>query len=203
MRKRRVATVVIIAGGVGLLIGAILGAKFPGSDTFDPDAAIPPVWTKDGDLQLSLALNLLLLGLADWHFRRFGLGKLVVIGLLAAVFLMTSVFDPGSGDPVWSRDGYSGDELVGIWLFIASAVAALIGVLWSYFSERPAGSKTLWQYLFGGGPAGSNLAPSQPGIIVDEGQSPPEGWQPASDGKWYSPGQHPDHVPPPPGPKTP
>lgn len=142
----------IIAGGVGLLVGRILLAKFPGSDMFDIDAAIPPVWTKDGDLQLSLGLNLGLLGLAAWHFKRFGLGKLIAIGVMAALALLTSVFDPGAGEPVWSRPDYAGDEIAGIWLFISSAAVVLIGVLWSYSSERPAGSATLWSYFFGGGP---------------------------------------------------
>ena len=144
MGKQRNATLTIVAGGVGLLVGRILLISSP------PD----PTWANDGDLHLSLGLNLVLLGLAAWHLMRFGLGKLVVIGLLAAGALLTSLSDPGSGPPAWSR-GYSGDELVGIWLFTASAVGVLLGVLWSYISERPTGSPTLWSYFFGERPATS------------------------------------------------
>lgn len=202
MGKRRIATLVIVAGGVGLLVGSFLLAKFPGSDTFDRDSAIPLVWTKDGDFHLSLGLSLILLGLAAWHFLRFGLGKLVVVGLLAAGALLFSLGDFGTGEAVWSSDEYSGDELVGIWLFISSAAVVLIGVVWSSFSERPAGV-TFGSYFFSEGPAGGTAEPAGRGIIVDEGQSPPEEWWLASDGEWYPPEQHADYVPPPPGPELP
>jgi hypothetical protein len=198
MEKRRDATLVIVAGGFGLLVGRVLLAKFPGSDMFGGDVPIPQVWTKDADLRLSLALNLVLLGLAGWHFIRFGLGKLLVIGLLAAGALQFTIVDFGDGDLVWS-EGYSGDELVGVWLIIASAVVVLLAVVWSFVGERPA-SVTFSSYFFSEGPAGSNAQPAQWGAIVDEGQSPPEGWWLSSDGKWYPPEQHPDYVPPPPGP---
>jgi hypothetical protein len=172
VRKRRIASLVVIGGGVGMLVGRPLIVRSP------PDP--------EGYADSWLPLNLILLGLAAWHYRRFRLEKLVAIGLLAAGALMFTLGDVGSGPPAWDR-GYSGDELVGIWLFTSSAALVLIGVLWSSFSERPAGNKTLWSYFFGKGPGGSKAVPSQRGLIVDEGQSPPEGWWKASDGRWYPP----------------
>lgn len=205
MGTGRRASWVIVACGLGLLVGAFLLANGPGPLRHPPGSPLgDPVWTDDADLRLSLALSLILLGTAAWHVRRFALGKLVVIGLLAAGALLTSVFDAGSGPPVWDRDGYyEGDELVGIVMFIASAVAVLIGVAWSSFSEAPAGSKSLWAYLFGAGPGGTYSTSSPQGLVVDEGQPAPEGWWLAADGKWYPPEIRAGYVPPPPGPDEP
>lgn len=204
--EERPATLVMIAGGVGLLVGRFLLANGPGRLRHPRGSRLgDPWWTHDSDLGLSLALGLILVGLAAWHFWRFGLGKLILIGLLAVGALMTSVGDPGSGPPVWRREGYySGDELVGIVLFIASAVVVLVGVVWSLVTEAPVGSKSLWSFLFGAGPGGTNAPPLQGGIVVEEGGlTPPEDWWLAADGKWYPPERRAGYVPPPPGPDQP
>lgn len=183
MRKWRVGTVVILAGLLGMLVGRVLLGE-------------------DHDLPGWVVAHLVLFGLAAWHDARFGFGKLVVIGLVAGGAGYLQLFDVGSGPHAWARS-YSGNEQVGTWLLISSAGVVLIGVVWSSVSETPAGSKTVWAYFFGAGPGGSIAEPSQRGIAVDEGQSPPEGWWVAADGKWYPPELRAGYVPPPPGPDQP
>ena len=123
MGPRRHSTVVILFGAVGVLVGLILAANGP-SD---------PVWTKDTDFQWSVALVLILVGIAAWHHRRFGVGKLITICLLAAGLLLPAVLRIDADPP-----GPSGDERIGLWLMVVSAVMVLIGAVWSYFAERPA-----------------------------------------------------------------
>ncbi len=125
MRKQRVATPVIIAGGVGLLVGQTLTQVNAPWYWWGPDSVF-------GLFHLFLLLNLILLALAAWHFVRFGLGKLVTIGLLATGALVTWLFEGPNA-------GYSGVELVGLWLVVASAAVVLIGVFWSNAAERPDG----------------------------------------------------------------
>ena len=120
--RYRIATLAMIAGGAGLLIGRPL-AEFQGPG---------PVWTSDAAFPLAL----LLIGLATWNFLHFGAVKLVAIGLLAAGALQFTVYDVGAAPPVWDR-GYAGVELVGIWLFCMSAVVVLLGALGSLLTERP------------------------------------------------------------------
>lgn len=179
MGKGRAGTFVILAGGVGLLVGRVLLAKFPSSDTFDPDAPIPPDWTGDSDLLVTLVTTGVLIAVAVWHLRRFGMGKLAIVGAMAALALLTSLFDVGDGEPVWSSDAYAGDELVGIWLCVASALAVLAGVAWSAIRERPPGTKTFWGYLFAGGLGGSSEAAPAPGVDLSTGSRPvlPELWR--------------------------
>ncbi|MFT5433955.1 MAG: hypothetical protein ACI9OJ_004667, partial [Myxococcota bacterium] len=59
------------------------------------------VWT--AFVYFSLGLSLILIGLATWHFLRFGVGTLVATGLLAVVALLFTLNDFVDGDPVWSR----------------------------------------------------------------------------------------------------
>lgn len=154
----------MIAGGAGMMIGRPLSE-------FNPPG---PVWTSDAAFPLAL----LVIGLATWNLLRFGPGKLVAIGLLAAGALQFTVYDVGAAPPVWDR-GYAGVELVGIWLFCMSAVVVLLGALGALLTERPTRSP-------------SNGA----GIVIDEGQAPPDGWWIASNGRWFPPELHPDAAPP-------
>lgn len=124
MDERRVASLVIVAGGVGLVVGRMLFAVSVPDRTFD----LWSVWA--AFVFASLGLSLILLGLATWHFLRFGVGTLVAIALLSVGALLFTLNDFVDGDPVWTR-GYSGVRLVGSWLIIASTVVVLIGVLWS------------------------------------------------------------------------
>jgi len=176
-RRWRVATLVMAAGGAGMLVGRPLYV-------FSPPG---PVWTSDAAYPLAL----ILIGLAAWHFWRFGLGKLVTIGLLAAGGLQFTLFDVGAAPPAWER-GYSGVELVGIWLFCGSAGVVLLGVVWSYLIERPADNAPIGSHPFSDGPAGGITASAEPGIVVDKGQTPPMGLWLASDGLWYPPEPHSD-----------
>lgn len=116
----RIASVVMIAGGLGMLVGRPLAE-------FDPPG---PVWTRDAAFPLAL----ILVALATWNFLEFGSRKLLAIGLLAAGGLLFTVYDVGAAPPVWDR-GYAGVELVGIWLFCASAVVVLLGALGSAVTE--------------------------------------------------------------------
>ncbi len=121
MDERRVASLVIAASGVGLVVGRLLFAR----DIDD----IWSVWA--GHYWVTLGLSLVLLGLAIWHFLRFGVGTLVAIGLLAIVALLFTINDFADGDPLWSREYREDARLVGAWLIVASTVVVLIGVLWS------------------------------------------------------------------------
>ncbi len=127
MGKRRVAALVIVAGGVGLVAGRMLFAISAADRNTYGD--LWSVWA--AFVYLSLGLSLILLGVATWHFLRFGMGTLVATGLMAVVALLFTLNDFVDGDPVWSHGGYSGNRLVGSWLIIASTVVVLIGVLWS------------------------------------------------------------------------
>ncbi len=82
MGKRRIASLVIVAGGAGLLVGGTLTQVNAPWEWYGPTSVY-------GVGHLIQALNLILLGLAAWHFVRFGLGKLVTIGLLASGALVT------------------------------------------------------------------------------------------------------------------
>lgn len=164
MGNQRVGTLLIGLGGFGLAVGSILGGS---------------------SVRMALIVAPLVVGLAVWHFRRFGLGKLLIVPPVTYVGVMASLFDPGSGPSAWDRE-LSNVQLVGVWLIGASGVAVLIGAVWSYFVERPAGSKTVWSYVFGAG-RGGDVEPPQLGIDVTEGQAPPDGWWQASDGRWYPP----------------
>lgn len=122
MGKRRIASLVIVAGGAGLVVGRIL---------FAPSE----VWTIHLDLwfgwfYLWFGLSLILLGLATWHFLRFGVGTLIAIGVLAVGALLLTLNDFFDPDPFWSSR-YTADRLVGSWLIVASMVVILVGVLWS------------------------------------------------------------------------
>jgi hypothetical protein len=143
MEARRIRQHAIVAGGVGVLVGAALAA---GADDSSRD-----VW--DRSTTGALALSLLLAGLAAWHFQAWGLGKLIAIGVLAASGLVVHLADFGDGTPVWSQ-GWTGVELVARWLVIASAAVVLIGVLWSFVeltrsprsrSEDVAASVSWWR----------------------------------------------------------
>lgn len=160
----RIATMAMIAGGAGLLIGRPL-AEFQGPG---------PVWTSDAAFPLAL----LVIGLATWNLVRFRSGKLIAIGLLAAGALQFTVYDVGSAPPVWDR-GYAGVELVGIWLFCMSAVVVMLGAVGALLTERPVRSPS-----------------NRDGIVIDEGQAPPDGWWFASNGRWFPPELHPDAAPP-------
>ena len=112
MDNWRVDRLVILAGGLGLV------GVFALATAFEP-------------LEMgSLALSLLLLALATWHLWRWGLGKLVAIGLLALGALERNLFDFGAGSPLWEQ-GYTGAELVVRWVMAGSAAVVMIGVLWS------------------------------------------------------------------------
>ncbi len=126
MGDRRVAALVVVAGGVGLVVGRLLFAVSVADRTSYGD--LWSVWA--AFVFLSLGLSLILLGLATWHFLRFGVGTLVAIGLLAVGNVLITLNDLFDGDSVWPR-GYSGNRLVGSSLIIASSVVVLIGVLWS------------------------------------------------------------------------
>ncbi|NNE97253.1 MAG: hypothetical protein HKN24_14630 [Acidimicrobiales bacterium] len=113
----RLSRQVILAGSVAVLIGmAIVWSEA----VFDTDP-------------FGLLLGLLLVGMAGWHFFRFGLGRVLAVGILAFLGLMLTMFDFGDGTPIWSQ-GYSGAQLVGSWMVIASAGVVLIGVLASFVS---------------------------------------------------------------------
>ena len=103
----RIGRLLIVAGGVGMVVGAR-------SETG------------------GVALPLLILGVAAWHFwawgrgkrfRAWGLGKLVVIGLLATLALGFTQYDFRDGTPELDARG---------WLGIASLAVVGMGVLWSF-----------------------------------------------------------------------
>ena len=141
MGKQRPATLLIGAGGIGMLVGSVVA---------------------DLDLRPVLVVVAVGLGLAAWHRLRFGTGKLFVIGILAAASVLFSIADFGTGEPVWSSSEYTGAESVGIWTFIASGVVVLIGVVWSSVRERPAESPSLWSYVFGKGAPSASARRSSP-----------------------------------------
>jgi hypothetical protein len=103
----RIGRILIVAGGVGMVVGAR-------SETG------------------SVALPLLVLGLAAWHFWAWGRGKhfrasrlgtLVAIGLLATLALGFTQYDFRDGTPeLDARE----------WLGTASLAVLLVGVLWSF-----------------------------------------------------------------------
>jgi len=97
-----VERLMILAGGLGMVVGAVLASEA------EPLAGVlvPP--------------SLLLLGLAAWHLLRWGLGKLIAVGLLAVGGLWINLAD---------------SELVARWLMVASAAVVLLGVLWSFVVE--------------------------------------------------------------------
>lgn len=141
--KSRNGRLMILAGGIGMVVIAALAA---GTDSSSQDL-------RNRGTIGSLALSLLLLGLAAWHFRAWGLGKLLAIGLVAAGGVLFTLVDAGDGDMLWEQ-GFTGVELVAKWLMVASAAVALVGVLWSFFeltrsagrrSEDVAASVAWWQ----------------------------------------------------------
>lgn len=164
MGKRRLGTLLIGLVGIGLAIGSILGGP---------------------SVRMALIVAPIVVGIAAWHFHRFSPGNLLTLLPLTYVGVMASLFDPGAGPAVWDRD-FSDVQLVGSWLIGASGVVILVGVVWSGLVERPAGTKTLRAFAFGRDPGGAT-EPPQLGIDVAEGQTPPDGWWQASDGRWYPP----------------
>lgn len=122
------ATLAMIVGGLGMLVGRPLAE-------FDPPG---PVWTRDAAFPLAL----IVIALAVWNHLQFGVGKPATVGFLAAVALLFTVYDAGAGPPVWDRD-YVGIELAGIWLFCMSAVLVLLGAVGSALTGRPAGGAPL------------------------------------------------------------
>jgi hypothetical protein len=143
MEERGAARHVIVAGGAGILVGAALAA---GADDSRRNVL-------DRSTTGAVALSLLLLGLAAWHFYAWRPGKLFSISLLAAGALLLTLVDFGDGEPIRSQ-GYTGVELVARWLVIASAVVVLIGVVWSLIgvagsarrrSEGEAASVAWWR----------------------------------------------------------
>ncbi len=107
MEGWRIGRLLIVAGGVGMVVGA------------------------RGETG-GVALPLLILGLAAWHFwawqrgqhfRVWGFGKLVAIGLLATLALGFTQYDFRDGTPeLDARE----------WLGIASLAVVGIGLLWSF-----------------------------------------------------------------------
>ena len=164
MRKRRPGTLLIGLGGAGFAVGSLLGGD---------------------SVRMGLLVAPIVVGIAAWHFRRFGPGKLLVLLPLTYIGVTASLFDPGAGAAVWDRD-LSDTQLVGAWLIGASGVAVLVGVVWSSLAERPPGIKTLRAFAFGRGPGGAS-EPSSLGVDVADGQTPPSGWWQASDQRWYPP----------------
>lgn len=140
-------------------------------------------------VRMALVVGPIVVAIAIWHFRRFGLGKLLILLPLTYAAVVASLFDPGSGPAAWDRE-LSSVRLAGVWLIGASGVAVLVGAAWSYVAERPVGAKTIRSYLFGSGPGGSFEA-SPHGTDLADGQTPPDGWWQASDGRWYPPGADP------------
>ncbi|NIR38080.1 MAG: hypothetical protein GWN79_13755, partial [Actinobacteria bacterium] len=60
-------------------------------------------------------------------FRAWGIGKLVVVGVVAWGLMSLTLVDFGDGSPLWDQH-YEGTELVARWLLIGSAGVVLIGV---------------------------------------------------------------------------
>lgn len=116
----RIGRLVVLAGGLGILVGAVLAAGVDDS----------PRGLLDRSTTGSLALSSLLLGLAAWHFLAWGLGRLVAVGLMAAGALQFTLYDFGDGTPLWEE--FTGVELVAGWLVVVSAAVVLIGVVWSF-----------------------------------------------------------------------
>ena len=117
----RVGRIVVLVGGLGIVLGAAAAA---GAD--DSRRELLSRSTSGG-----LALSLLLLGVAIWHFRTWGIGKLVAVGLLAAGGGLVTLADFGDGTPLWSQ-GHTGAALVARWVMVVSAAVAVAGVLWSF-----------------------------------------------------------------------
>jgi hypothetical protein len=133
MDERRVASVTIVAGAVGLVVGRLLFA-----------AEIEDLWNLWASyLWVTLGSSLILLGLATWYFLRPRVGTLVATGLAAGVQFLFTLNDFWDGDPVWSR-GYSAARSAGSWLITASMVAVLVGVLWSAGQHITAGAAAAW-----------------------------------------------------------
>lgn len=133
MDERRVASLVVIAGGVGLVVGRLL---------FAPE--IDDLWNLWASyFWASFGLSLILLGFAVWHFLRPGAGALAATGLAAGAAFLLTLNDFWDGDPIWSRD-YSAVRSVGSWLITASTVTVLIGVLWSAAQHITSGATAAW-----------------------------------------------------------
>ena len=122
MNGWRIGRLVMLAGGVGMVLVAALAA---GADVGSGQDL------RNRGTTGSLALSLLLLGLAAWHFQAWGLGKLVAVGLVAAGGVQFTLVDFGDGDLLWEQ-GFTGFDLVAPWLLVASAAVVLVGVLWSF-----------------------------------------------------------------------
>ncbi len=101
------------------------------------------------------AVSLLVLGLAVWHWQSWGLGKLGAAGLLAGGLMGITLVDPGAGAgaKLWEQ-GFTGADLVGRWILVASSVVVLVGVLLSSTelirspdsrSNQVAGSLAWWK----------------------------------------------------------
>lgn len=139
MDERRAASLVMVAGGVGLVVGRALFAHRFGDGLWT-------IWA--GYFWLNVGVSLILLGLAIWHFRRFGIGKLAAIGVFAVVALLFTLNDFFDGDVVRFRSD-SVVVSIRIWLVIGSTAVVLVGVLWSAGQQladvpAPAWWRTRW-----------------------------------------------------------
>ena len=129
MDRWRIGRLVIVAGGLGMVLGAILAGRDEDAHRGQPLDAIDFLGRSS---ELGVVLSLLVVGLSVWHVWRWRLAKLIVVGLLAAGALQFTVVDfaYNTREPLWSQ-GYDGVELVARWLVTASATVVLVGVLWS------------------------------------------------------------------------
>jgi hypothetical protein len=130
MDRWRIGRLLVLAGGLGMLLGAVLAGVDEDAHRDQPSDAIDFLGTSS---EVAVWLSLLVVGLAAWHFRAWGLGKLVVVGLVAAGSLWGTLGPDrayGTREPLWSQ-GYGGVELVARWVVVASSAVALVGVLWS------------------------------------------------------------------------
>lgn len=115
----RAGRLVILAGAVGTVAGALIASAVDDSRR----------GVLDRSTSGAVALSLLLLLLAVWNVRAWGLGKLAAVAFLAAGAVLFTLFDFGDGTPLW--EAHTGIDLVGRWLQVGSAAVALLGVPWS------------------------------------------------------------------------
>lgn len=130
MDRWRIGRLVILAGGLGMVLGAVLAGVDEDAHRDQPGDAIDFLGRSS---EVAVWLSLVVVGLAVWHFRAWGLGKLVVVGLVATGSVVFTL--RGDGDPLWDQ-GFEGVELVARWVVVVSASVVLVGVLWS-FVELP------------------------------------------------------------------
>ena len=129
MDRWRIGRFLILAGGIGLFIGSVLAGVDEDAHRGQSLDAIDPLGESN---EGALTLSLLVLFLAAWNLWAWGLGKLVVLGLMAfggVVFTLVD-FAHETREPLWSQ-GYEGVELVARWVVAASSAVVFVGVLWS------------------------------------------------------------------------